>query len=381
MPTEIGHDLDTRDIYTTPVANPTMVHSSATNVSSHPVAFTTENGPSSTSEQPQLSSSSQENETDGLKIVEQSYRARGLSTGATSIILSSWRDGSRKQYSSYLKRWVQFCSQRQIDPLYFLTELYNTGLGYSAINTARSAISSILLSTGAVSFGSHPLVVRFLRGVYNSRPSLPRYTEIWDVRIVLDKLREMSPASTLALKELTYKLVMLIALVSAQRGQTIHLLNIKNMTKTESSYSFTITELTKTKKPGHKADIITLMAFTPDIRLCVYHCLEEYIQRTEKLRSDDGQLFISFNKPHNKVSRETLRRWIKNVMALAGIDVNIFKPHSTRSASTSAAAQAEQPLHEILKVAGWKSDCTFAKYYNKTIIERGSDYAEKLLSR
>ena len=262
-----------------------------------------------------------------------------------------------------------------------MTELYNTGLGYSAINTARSAISSILLSTGAVSFGSHPLVVRFLQGVYNSRPSLPRYTEIWDVRIVLDKLREMSPASTLALKELTYKLVMLIALVSAQRGQTIHLLNIKNMTKTESSYSFTITELTKTKKPGHKADIITLMAFTPDIRLCVYHCLEEYIQRTEKLRSDDGQLFISFNKPHNKVSRETLRRWIKNVMVLAGIDVNIFKPHSTRSASTSVAAQAEQSLHEILKVAGWKSDCTFAKYYNKTIIERGSDYADKLLSR
>ena len=192
----------------------------------------------------------------------------------------------------------------------FLTELYNTGLDYSAINTARSAISSILLSTGAVSFGSRPLVVRFLRGVYNSRPSLPRHTEIWDVRIVLDKLREMSPASTLALKELTYKLVMLIALVSAQRGQTIPLLNIKNMSKTGSSYFFAITELTKTKKPGHKADIITLMAFTPDIRLCVYHCLEEYIQQTEKLRSDDGQLFISFNRPHNKVSRETVRRWI-----------------------------------------------------------------------
>ena len=239
-----------------------MVHSSATNVSSHPVVFITENGPSSTSEQPQLSSSSQENETDGLKIVEQSYRARVLSTGATSIILSSWRDGSKKQFSSYVfsfglgsERWVQFCSQRQIDPLRapvtrvldLLTELYNTDLGYSAISTARTAISSILLSTVAISFGSHPLVVRFLRGVYNSRPSLPRYTEIWDIRIVLDKLREMSPASTLALKEVTYKLVMLIALVSAQRGQTIHLLNIKNMNKTGSSYSFTITELTKTK--------------------------------------------------------------------------------------------------------------------------------------
>ena len=68
-------------------------------------------------------------------------------------------------------------------------------------------------------------------------------------------------------------------------------------------------------------------------------------------------------------------------MVLAGIDVNIFKPHSTRSVSTPAAAQAEQPLHEILKVAGSKSDCTFAKYYNKTITERGSDYADKLLLR
>ena len=56
-------------------------------------------------------------------------------------------------------------------------------------------------------------------------------------------------------------------------------------------------------------------------------------------------------------------------MVLAGIDVNIFKPHSTRSASTSAAAQAEQPPHEILKVAGWKSDCTFAKYIRPLLSE------------
>ena len=77
---------------------------------------------------------------------------------------------------------------------------------------------------------------------------------------MLDKLREMSPASILALKELTYKLMMLIALVSAQsqRGQTIHLLDIKNMTKTESSYSFTITELTKPRNPGIRQILLLL---------------------------------------------------------------------------------------------------------------------------
>lgn len=61
----------------------------------------------------------------------------------------------------------------------------------------------------------------------------------------LEKLKQMTAISTLLFKDLTHKLVRLVALVSAQRGQTLHLLKIKHMTKTEPFYSFTITELTK----------------------------------------------------------------------------------------------------------------------------------------
>ena len=66
-------------------------------------------------------------------------------------------------------------------------------------------------------------------------------------------------------------------------------------------------------------------------------------------------------------------------MLLSGIDINLFKPHSTRAASTCAATQAEQPISEILKVAGWKSDYTFAKFSNKSI-RPASDYANSILS-
>lgn len=59
--------------------------------------------------------------------------------------------------------------------LTYLTELYNAGLGYSCINTARSALSSFLQLENCVSVGSHPLVRRFMKGVFNLRPSLPRY--------------------------------------------------------------------------------------------------------------------------------------------------------------------------------------------------------------
>ena len=71
-----------------------------------------------------------------------------------------------------------------------------------------------------------PLVVRFLKGVYESGPSAPRYVETWDVTVVLKFLATLHPPSKLTLRELTLKLVMLVSLVSGQRGQSILLMDI-----------------------------------------------------------------------------------------------------------------------------------------------------------
>ena len=71
-----------------------------------------------------------------------------------------------------------------------------------------------------------PLVVPFLKGVYESGPSAPRYVETWDVTVVLKFLATLHPPSKLTLRELTLKLVMLVSLVSGQRGQSILLMDI-----------------------------------------------------------------------------------------------------------------------------------------------------------
>ena len=47
----------------------------------------------------------------------------------------------------------------------------------------------------------------------------------------------------------------------------------------------------------------------------------------------------------------------------AGIDMTIFTPYSTRSASTSKAA-TKVPIETVLKTRGWPSMRTFANYYN-----------------
>ena len=64
----------------------------------------------------------------------------------------------------------------------------------------------------------HPLVSRLRKGIFQEKPPRPKYTEIWDASIVLIYLESLSPADTLSLKELTLKLVVLILLVSGQRG-------------------------------------------------------------------------------------------------------------------------------------------------------------------
>ena len=88
-----------------------------------------------------------------------------------------------------------------MDPLYppvndvveLLQELYEKGLGYSCLNNARSAPSSFIVLDGNVTVGNHPLVQRFLKAVFQTRPAFPRYTSTLDTSIVLTYLKTLHP--------------------------------------------------------------------------------------------------------------------------------------------------------------------------------------------
>lgn len=119
------------------------------------------------------------------------------------------------------------------DIIEFLTELFHSDVGYSGINTARSALATCVTIPGTIPLGKHPDIARFVKGVFQLKPSLPRYQGTWDVSIVLDYLETLYPHQNLSLKELTLKLVMLTALVTGQRGQSIHLMDLYFESKAE----------------------------------------------------------------------------------------------------------------------------------------------------
>ena len=66
--------------------------------------------------------------------------------------------------------------------------------------------------------GSHPTVTRFLKSVFEWKPTAPGYTRPWDVNKVLCYLGKRCNSEDLSLWDLTLKTVMV---VSAQKGPTI----------------------------------------------------------------------------------------------------------------------------------------------------------------
>ena len=72
---------------------------------------------------------------------------------------------------------------------------------------------------------------------------------------------------------------------------------------------------------------------------------------------------ITFGKPYHPASEDSLARWVKEVMGNFDIDTEIFKPHSTREASNSAAYKLGMPLQEALKRGQWSNSGTLFTYY------------------
>ena len=139
----------------------------------------------------------------GVPSIREALRGRGISEAAAETLKNATRRSTRKLYQMCIKLWSIFCLSRDYDPVHTtavnivnsLQTLLDSGnRGYSAICTARSALSSIVtLDTGST-VGNHPLVKQFIMGVFNLRPPQPRYTEIWDLEVVLNFLRSWEPS-------------------------------------------------------------------------------------------------------------------------------------------------------------------------------------------
>ena len=248
---------------------------------------------------------------------------------------------------------------------------FETGVGYGAVNIARCALSLVLPRDNGKTIGEHYLVKWFCKSCYEQRPPQPRYANFWSVDVVLLWVEALGANTQMSLKWLSFKLAMLLLLITSQRGQTILNLRIDRMDCAKNSITFKLSKLLKHNQLGQPLDSVTVYAYPKNKKLCVIRTLTRYISRTSTLRRGGTQLLVSYIAPFRPISRATLARWTLQVLQLSGLDTSKYRAHSTRGAGASTAREMGASLNAVMRNASWRDARSFAVHYHKNIEDRG----------
>ena len=213
----------------------------------------------------------------------------------------------------YCRRWGYHTQHPTVSKvLDFLRALFAQGLGYSAINSHHSALSSILQLPGLERIGEHNLVSWFMKGVFNLKPPQPRYSKMWDIKKVLLYFKGLGRNEDLTLQQL--KTAMLLSILAGRRLHTLHKSETSKMDISDVGGKVIchITCLTKYSKPSGPNKPIVFCAYTENKLLCPAACIKEYLHfRAGLVDEKCTQFFITHGKPHHQRSNDTLDRWVK----------------------------------------------------------------------
>lgn len=295
---------------------------------------------------------------------------------AIETMIMSLSPSTLKQYDTTFKLWWDYCNGAGVsffeagpeEVMVFLQDIFNKGnQQYGTFNSHRSALALVLRAD----LKEDERLKRFLKGIAVLRPPRPRYNNTWDTQPLLQYLSTLFPYNSITNKLLSLKLASLLVLITGQRIQTISLIKVDNIKETPDGFQIFITDRIKTSGINKTQPCLQIPFYEDNPRLCVASLLKEYMRRTIDHRTANiQQLFITLKPPFTHASKNTISRWVKETLKLAGIDTNKFKPHSTRHASNSMAFRRGLSLDIICKTAGWSENgTTFARFYNRPVVD------------
>ena len=177
--------------------------------------------------------------TSRLACLSQRYSTFWVSVQAQNLLMSVWRNQTSSYYGSAWRLWCCWCYQHQIHPLLaniqdvvnFFAHQFEVGNEYCTIKVYQSAIYTTLPKVDDLNVGQHPLVCQTMKGIFQIKAPLSRYSFSWDVSKELTYVKALADNECLTLKQLSAKLTLLLALTSAKRGSDLgaHDLIFKNV--------------------------------------------------------------------------------------------------------------------------------------------------------
>lgn len=234
------------------------------------------------------------------------------------------------------------------------------------------------------SLWSARIMKEFLKGLFRLFPPVRPPPLLWQLNLVLTQLMRLpfEPIHRAELNFLSWKVALLLALISARRVGELHALTVEEpflqfkrdtlILRTNPKF------IPKVPSDFHLNEPVILNSFfprpsTPAERalhsLDVQRCLKFYLQRTKDFRKA-SQLFVAFSAPRKgyPLSKQGIARWIASAIQFchqaAGNPLEgRVRVHSTRAMSSSVALFAGVTIKAICRAATWSSTRTFMKHY------------------
>jgi integrase len=191
------------------------------------------------------------------------------------------------------------------------------------------------------------------------------------------------PIKDLSLLDLSRKVAFLIAVACGRRCSEIHALSID-----EEHLRWSKDGVSILPRAGFLAKNQTLSwtprpVFLPDLALamgrsekpwCPVRALKWYLKRTEGLRKQTRQLFISTTPPHGPAAKDTVSRWVTSVIRNAHkkhhdrLTGSRVRAHDVRAHTSSWAFYKGSSIDDIINTVGWSSATTFQRVYLKDVL-------------
>ena len=135
------------------------------------------------------------------------------------------RKSTKKVYKSRMDTFSAYCRDLEVDPtscpvsvvVNFLSILRRVfGYEYQTICSYRSAISKYHVGLSSGSMGTTKVVKRLTRACFIEKPPLPRYSDIWDMNVLVRHLESMDDLE-ISVLDLGMKTLALLAILSISR--------------------------------------------------------------------------------------------------------------------------------------------------------------------
>nr|CAH7714180.1 unnamed protein product [Callosobruchus chinensis] len=150
-------------------------------------------------------------------------------------------------------------------------------------------------------------------GIYNQKPSMPKYQATWDPHPVLLHLARLYPLEEISRLQLTMKLVTLLALITGHRLQTLTSIRLQNIVRFPDRLEIRISDRIKTSSSKSLQPFLVIPYFKDNPALCLasvvdyYELVINYELITKDLRpSDIDYLILTVKRPIRQVSSQRL---------------------------------------------------------------------------